>query len=423
MRAGLLLLLAAPAVALAQLNLPRLPALPSIDLNRVTRLPDTAQQTVSDTIQDLRRRTISTLLREHAATVEADPAGEPIRRQELLVVAPPPGALDAALALGFRVLREQTIEPLGLRHVVLQPPPGTTTAGALAALRRLDERLDADFNHLYTPSGALGAEAAGSGPGGAVPGRRVGLVDSGVDRRHPALRGAALQAWGCGGAERPAPHGTAVASLLVGRDQRFSGAAPEAALYAADVYCGDDSAGAAETLAQALGWLAREQVAVINVSLVGPPNRLLERTVQALLARGHLVVAAVGNDGPAAPPLYPAAFAGVVGVTGVQPSRRVLPEAAQGTQVSFAAPGAELAAAAAGAGYRSVRGTSFAAPLVAGLLADALRAPDPAAATRALQRLADGALDLGAPGRDPVFGFGLVAEQARIAPERVQAAR
>jgi subtilisin family serine protease len=192
-------------------------------------------------------------------------------------------------------------------------------------------------------------------------------------------------------------------------------------LLAADVYCDQATGGAVDDIVQAIAWLARERVAVINISLVGPPNRALEHAVQALIKRGHLLVAAVGNDGPAAPPLYPASYAGVVGVTGVLPSRRVLPEAAQGSQVMFAAPGAELAVARTGGGYLSARGTSYAAPLVAGLLAEWLSTPEPAAAVAALARLADAAQDLGAAGRDPVYGLGLVGEGARIAPERVQA--
>jgi len=252
--------------------------------------------------------------------------------------------------------------------------------------------------------------------------RRVGLVDSGIDRRHASLRGANVQGWGCEGKESPSPHGTAVASLLVGRDAAFRGAAPGAALYAADIYCGQAVGGAVENLALALAWMARENVAVVNVSLVGPANRMLERAVTALNQRGHLIVAAVGNDGPAAPPLYPASYAGVVGVTGITPTRRVLPEAAQGLQVMLAAPGSELAVARPGGGYVVARGTSFAAPLVAGLLAESLRAPDRLAAAAALARVAGTAQDLGAPGRDPVYGWGLVAERARIAPESVQAA-
>jgi subtilisin family serine protease len=145
------------------------------------------------------------------------------------------------------------------------------------------------------------------------------------------------------------------------------------------------------------------------------------------VARGHLVVAAVGNDGPAAPPLYPAAYAqthaGVVAVTGTDARRRVLPEAGRGPYLVFAAPGSDLAAAHQGdAAFIQVRGTSFAAPLVAGLLAQALPRPDAGAAVQAVSTLAATAVDLGAAGRDPVYGHGLVGESLRVDPAAVRLA-
>jgi hypothetical protein len=91
--------------------------------------------------------------------------------------------------------------------------------------------------------------------------------------------------------------------------------------------------------------MARERVPVVNLSLVGPPNTLLENVTRAMVARGYLLVAAVGNDGPAAKPLYPAAYPGVIGVTGVDERRRVLLEACRGPQVDFAAPGSAMVAA------------------------------------------------------------------------------
>jgi subtilisin family serine protease len=123
-----------------------------------------------------------------------------------------------------------------------------------------------------------------------------------------------------------------------------------------------------------------------------------------------IVVAAVGNEGPAAPPLYPAAYEGVVGVTGVGARNQALPEAARGPHVDFAAPGADMAAAGAGGGWTSVRGTSFAAPIVAGLLA-----------TRGEAVLSEQAADLGARGRDPVYGSGLVGTTSRTPPSSVGA--
>ena len=417
------MVLAALAVATpahAQLGLPRV-SLPTLPRLPSTGLPGLAQNVVP--LQLLRSNTIRELLRDHADVLEPDPAGEPIRRQELLLVSPSRATLDTALALGFMLLREQSLPALEMTQVVLHAPPGVDTAEALARLRAIDPAVEADFNHVYTRSGDVAPSPTATGAMTSAPAaRRVGLVDSGIDRRHASLRGANVQAWGCDGNEEPSPHGTAVASLLVGRDAAFSGAAPGATLFAADIYCGQAVGGAVENLALALAWMAREKVAVVNLSLVGPANRVLERAVAALNDRGHLVVAAVGNDGPAAPPLYPASYPGVVGVTGVTPSRRVLPEAAQGIQVMLAAPGSELAVARPGGGYVVARGTSFAAPLVAGLLAESLLAPDRLVAAAVLARVAETAQDLGAPGRDPVYGMGLVAERTRIAPERVQAA-
>jgi subtilisin family serine protease len=410
--------------ARAQLRLPQLPGvsrLPGL-VDRV--LPQPLPELLQSTVRRVDQRVtgVRDLLRQHRDLIEADPAGEPIRRQELVLVSPSDAALAVAASLGLVKLREEAWPELDLREVVLRVPPGLDTAEALARLRAAQPDLQADFNHLYSRSG----DVAAGGPGAAAPQRgpiRVGLIDGGVDRKHAALRGAAGGSFGCGGSALPSEHGTAVASLLVGRDRGFAGAlaSGKAELFAADVYCDKPDGGSAEEVVRALAWMARERVAVVNVSLVGPQNRLLEQGVAALVKRGHLLVAAVGNDGPAAPPLFPAAYAGVVGVTGVNASRRVLPEAAQGPQVMWSAPGADMAVARSGGGYGVARGTSFAAPLVAGLLAAELREPDAAAATAAVERLAANAVDLGAPGRDPVYGRGLIAEDLRVVPEQLQA--
>ena len=426
--AALLVLLGCATPALAQLSLPGggLPGLPG-GLGRLQPLRPLESLPAALPLQELRQRTLRDLLRDHRDVLEADPTGEPVRRGELVLVSPAQASIDAAVTLGFRILREQTLEGLDTRSVVLQPPRGMATAQGLDRLRALDPQLEVDFNHVYTRSGnvediAPASLSPAAGTVAAVAARRIGLIDSGIDRSHPALQRASVQAWGCEGKPVASAHGTAIASLLVGQDGAFVGVAPGSMLYAADVYCGLPYGGSAEAVAQALAWMARERIAVVNISLVGPPNRLLERAVQAISSRGHLIVAAVGNDGPAAPPLYPAAYASVIGVTGVSTARRPLPEAAQGQHVAFAAPGAELAVARAGArGYGIARGTSYAAPIVAGLLSQALLAPDLAMAQRALHMLSQLATDLGAPGRDTAFGWGLVGEHARIAPDRVHA--
>jgi subtilisin family serine protease len=405
--------------AQAQVRLPGgLGGIDTPGLPRIQQLPGIVQRAVP--LQDLRSTLTRGLLDRYPRLLEPDPAGEPARRAELLWLSPSAAALAAARAQGFSVLREENLAELDVREFVMHPPAGVATAAAAQLLRALDADAAVDFNHIYTPGGDAGALTV-AGPAGQAAARRVGLIDAGVDGNHPALHATPIRRWGCGGRQVESEHGTAIASLLVGNDAPFRGVQPGGLLHAADVYCGEPDGGAAEDVARALAWMARERVAVVNVSLVGPANRLLERAVDALRKKGHLIVAAVGNDGPAAPPLYPASYAGVIGVTGVTTSRRALPEAAQGPQVMFAAPGADVGAARRGWGYTSARGTSFAAPFVAGLLADALNEPDAHAAQAALTRLAASAIDLGEPGRDPVYGFGLVGESSRISPARLLA--
>ena len=411
-----LLLLAIAAPTAAQLRLPGLPNLPQLP-TLPTPLPRAAQNPLAAAdLAGLRRATIDRLLQRHATVLERDPAGEPVVRGELLAQPSRDALRELMFAAGYTLLREQALEGLDERWWIVRPPEGMPLAEALARLRRVDPAGRYDYQHVYTGSGAVDAAAsapdAGAGPRAPAP-QRVGLIDAGIEPHHAALQGVQIQTQGCGGRTLPSAHGTAVASLLVGRGAGFRGAAPQAALWAADVYCDAPAGGSVEPIAQALAWMARERVAVVNISLVGPPNQLLERAVAALVARGHLLVAAVGNDGPAAPPLYPAAWPGVVGVTGTDVQRRVLAEAGRGPQVMFAAPGADMAAATVGPEpYTTVRGTSFAAPLVAGLLAQRHVRPDPAAAALALDALGSAAIDLGAPGRDPVYGLGLVGEVA-----------
>jgi hypothetical protein len=423
--ATLLLCCAPPAGA--QLGVPpvRLPSLPAVNVpgvvpgitNSATAPLDTGQ------LRELRRLRVGELLRRHRDVLEADPQGELIVRGEVLALAPEAAALAAATGAGFTIARGETFPELGTRLVVLHVTGDT--ARALQRMRSLDATGSYDFNHVYLDSGALpgaqppAAKAAGdtnrpaANPGAPGAVARVGLIDSGVDVGHAAFRGLALHRHGCAGAVTPAAHGTAVASLLVGRAGSFHGAAPGAELYAADVFCGLATGGSVDAVAAAFAWLVGERVPVINVSLVGPANRTLERIVRNVVARGYLVVAAVGNDGPAAPPLYPAAWPGVIGVTAVDARGRVLPEAERGPQVTFAAPGADMAAARPPHGYALVRGTSFAAPIVAALLALELTAADEAMAGQAVQALAARAQHRGSAGIDPAYGYGVVGADLR----------
>lgn len=387
-------------------------ALPPV-VQGITGRVDNALESAIDRVGDLATQRIDTIrdmVSQHRDVLEQSPDGDLIVRHEIIATAPSDAALTAARAAGFTVARTDTLETLGLSIVVLEAPKGVSTRDALRRLKKLDPDGAYDFNDIYL--GSQSATGAGAGDVAGAGGGRVGLIDGGVDVSHPALRGARLTQKGFAGAAQPSEHGTETASLLAGRADGFSGAAPGAELYVADVYCNQPTGGSTPAILRALDWMAQERVGVINISLVGPSNAPMKAAVAAMVRRGHLIVAAVGNDGPAAKPLYPAAFDGVVGVTGVDRRNKVLPEAGRGPQVRFAAPGGDMSAARPG-GYASVRGTSFAAPIVAGLLARQLNAPDPAKARAAVAALAASAQDLGPKGFDTTYGDGLVGGDIR----------
>jgi subtilisin family serine protease len=426
MRAFICIVFATAVVnsALAQVRLPVAP-LPPLPIQKLTQ---TVGQTGTDTVEqlsDVRHALIARLIRSNPRSVARDPRGNPIVRDELLALSPSTQAIDAAQANGFRVAREQTTGDLDIHLVVLQVPPSMNNVKALRQLRAADPTGTYDFNHIYTGVGVVSTAAPSDTPvvssdtpvasnaTPVAPLPRVGLIDSGIDSSHPVFQGALIHPWGCGGRVLGSAHGTAVASLLVGQSSRFHGVLDRAELYAADVYCNAPTGGAVDALAAAFAWLAEQRIAVINVSLVGPDNAALAQIVRALTSRGFVLVAAVGNDGPAAPPLYPASYPHVVGVTAVDAHRRVLIEAARGNQVMFAAPGADMAAADVGAKYSPIRGTSFAAPIVAALLAQSVSAPDLGQSNAAIESLAKSAIDLGPPGRDLTYGYGLVGADYR----------
>jgi subtilisin family serine protease len=424
-----ILLLAASGAARAQIQLPpvqlpTVPGLPTEPLNRtVNGVLDEADP---QRLRELRQLRIRNLLRTNRTVLEADPRGAPMVRNEVVALSPSQVALDRARAAGFGVGRTRTLQGLDVTIVVLQAPAGMSTRRALQKLRRDDPEGTYDFNHVYLESGEIGPPAAaisGGGATGLTKGAKVGLIDGGVQRSHAVFAGVTVHEHGCAGGNVPSAHGTAVASLLVGRGDVFHGAASGAELFAADVYCGLATGGALDSVAEAFAWMAREQVPVINISLVGPANALLEQFVRVVIARGHVVVAAVGNDGPSAPPLFPAAYPAVVAVTGVDAKRRVLVEAGRGKHVDFSAPGANMSAANIDEPFAIVRGTSFAAPIVAGLIARQIGAVDKEQADAAVAALVSQASDLGTRGVDKIYGNGLVGNELRPPEQLASAAR
>jgi len=394
---GASLLLAASAAA-AQL----LPALPQPGavaggvLGAVRPLTDTAlalPERSASLLAAARLDRIADLVRAHPDQVALDPQGFPARANEVIATDPDDALVSAATAKGFRLIERS--ETLGIGYARFETPRGMSLKAAIRALGKLGAaQVSADQLHFES-----GAVSAGGGGGAALAtgnGPVIGMIDGGVADGVIPQRGFAA------GAPRASDHGTAIASLIAGRGQ-VRGAAPGARVIAADVYGSDPAGGSATAIVKALGWLVGERVPVVTISLVGPANPLLARVVTAAQARGVIIVAAVGNDGPAAPPSYPASYPGVIAVTAVDRRGRVLIEAGRATHLDYAAPGADLLATNARGGASPVRGTSFAAPLVAGTIALAYPAADPARRGAALA-----AVDARANRHGKGYGRGLV---------------
>ena len=318
--------------------------------DRVSTLASSVEGS-ADTLLDLRRLRLSLLVDAHRVELARDGDGNVVRRDRLVAIEPDAASLAAAGRAGFRIISDQPEPGLGLRLVTLAVPARTSPRKALDALRRAAPALNADFDHVFEPAGGSLAPATALlaiGAAGLAPaGTRIAMIDGGV-AAHPSMSRAAIEQKGFAGAASATGHGTAVASLLVGDQGAFKGAARGASLFVADVYGGNPAAGSASTIVRALGWAASKQPRLVTISLVGPPNRAIERAIAGLGARGIMVVAAVGNDGPAAPPQYPASYDGVVAVTAVDARGKALVEAGRPRHLDFAAPGAGLAAALPG---------------------------------------------------------------------------
>lgn len=288
-----------------------------------------------------------------------------------------------------------------------------------------------DHNHLYSYRPETSAENAATGNAGnasrshprqphnlmSLPAVeagaiKIGLLDSQVDHQHESLQGATIRSKQFANVPGATPleHGTAVASILVGQSAAYKGLLPDADLYAASVFYRQPKAGESAlvtSLASALDWMAKMEVDVINMSLSGPDNAILRAMLDKLYRQGVILVASVGNNGPVGKPLFPAAYEQVVAVTAVTDKNLTYHMANRGQHVDLAAPGVQIQHAAARQGYRHSTGTSFAAPFVSASLAWKL-AVKQKPGNLLVEKLFETAKDLGEPGHDDVYGYGLI---------------
>jgi type VII secretion-associated serine protease mycosin len=255
----------------------------------------------------------------------------------------------------------------------------------------------------------------------------VAVLDSGVDGRHPDLAGQVLPGAdfvrpGGDGHTDAVGHGTTVAALIAGRSDDadgIEGLAPKAKILPVRVLDADNRYDDARTIANAVRWAVDHGAGVVNLSLGGTERSPeLADAIDYAFEKDVVVVACTGNEMPPEADIvwYPAREPGVLAVTGLDhtTANRLWPGALTGKSTILAAPASEMDGAKPGGGYSSVSGTSFAAPLVSAAAALVRSKWPQMSAADVVNRLIRTANDIGGPGRDDVFGFGLVNPVAAL---------
>ena len=236
----------------------------------------------------------------------------------------------------------------------------------------------------------------------------VAVIDSGIDLKQPELANSIAESFDAlGSKEGPQVHGTGVAGAIAAH-ARLMGSAPAAKILAIRAFGTTPNGAESSTFVvlKGLDYAAAHGAQIVNMSFAGPKDALIERGIAAAAARGIVMVAASGNAGPKSPPLYPGANPNVIAVSATDAQDRLFAASNRGGYVALAAPGVDIFLPAPDEKYQMTSGTSFSAAYVSGLVALMLERNPALKPDEVRAILTKTARDLGAPGRDDLFGAG-----------------
>jgi hypothetical protein len=319
-----------------------------------------------------------------------------------------------ALANGYKLREVTRLRSLNLIMLSFEMPDGTNGKQAIAELEGAVPSSTVGVNHAYREQ-ALNAQSSSQSyandllnwpKSGCKVSAPIGLIDTQVDAKVASLSNKQLiqQSFTTRttGSNR---HGTEIAGILTD-PTRLNNAVLYSAAVVEETVDGGRAAGT-DSIVKALNWLIEEDIKVVNISLAGPYNKLLDLAVKRATESGMIMVAAVGNAGPKATAQYPAAFDSVIAVTAVDAEGKIYRKAGQGPHVDIAAPGVDVLASPA-QGARFMTGTSIATPFVTARIAAEPRMLAGADVDQIRQRLVDNSRDLGRTGPDNTYGNGLM---------------
>lgn len=241
---------------------------------------------------------------------------------------------------------------------------------------------------------------------------KVGIVDSAIDTKHSAFNTADIteKSFLPNDLNASVQHGTVIASLLVGQSKQLTPLLPSGKIYSAQVFYQQSDYAQGATLSaiiEGVNWLLEQNVSVINMSLAGPDNQILHSVLNAAIAKGAIIIAAAGNEGPAAPPMYPAAYQDVIAVSAIDKNQQPYRWSNRGDYVDYSALGVNVLTAKSGQRFGRESGTSIAAPQIAAAVA-CLAAIYGKDKKKIFQKLSALAVDLGPKGKDPIYGMGAI---------------
>jgi serine protease len=257
----------------------------------------------------------------------------------------------------------------------------------------------------------------------------VSVIDTGIRRTHQDFNaGRILAGYDYhNGDSNPADdcdHGTHVSGTIGATTNNALGVAgmsqptilPYKVLSAPDIL--GRCSGSASNIASAIRAAADNGAKIISMSIGGPDSTVEHDAVTYAYNKGVIIVAAAGNDGGNNSIDYPGAYPEVIAVAALDSNKARASYSDGGPQLDIAAPGSNVVSTigSGDASYGTMSGTSMATPHVSGALALALScAPAGTTRTQVVNALYSTAEDLGAAGRDDLYGYGLARADRLVA--------
>lgn len=256
---------------------------------------------------------------------------------------------------------------------------------------------------------------------------KIAVIDTGIELSHPDLKNNIKGGYNAINPLKSANddngHGTHVAGIIAAENNSIGviGAGPQIDLYAVKVL-NRNGFGYLSDVIEGIDWSIVNGIQVINMSLGTTSDiQSFHDAIARANAAGIIQVAAAGNDGLAAN--YPAAYPEAIAVSATDSANTITSWSSRGAEVDLAAPGLNIYSTYKGQTYKTLSGTSMAAPHVTGsaalLLTQTVKCDtniDGICSPAEVQsRLQATATDLGIAGPDGLYGYGLVnAYQAII---------